>query len=103
DVVFSINRLVNLKGSPSVTVEGLRASSPEEGVVVVESETSNPNVPTILAMPAAGVLNSEAAQANGATDGEDAASADSATAYLDQTSLGSGPYQLESFDPASEV
>lgn len=103
DVVFSINRLVNLKGSPSVTVEGLSASSPEEGVVVVESETSNPNVPTILAMPAAGVLNSEAAQANGATDGEDAASADSATAYLDQTSLGSGPYQLESFDPASEV
>lgn len=103
DVVFSLNRLVNLKGSPSVTVEGLSASSPDEGVVVVESETSNPNVPTILAMPAAGILNAEEAQANGATDGPDAASADTATPFLDQTSLGSGPYQLESFDPASEV
>ncbi len=103
DVVFSINRLGNLKGSPSVTVEGLSAASPEEGVVVVSSEQPNPNVPTILAMPAAGVLNSEVAAENGATDSEDAAAEDTATPFLDQTSAGSGPYVLDSFDPASEI
>ncbi|WP_216843856.1 ABC transporter substrate-binding protein [Phytoactinopolyspora alkaliphila] len=103
DVVFSINRLNNLSGSPSVTVEGLSASSPEEGVVVVSSDEPNPSVPTILAMPAAGVLNAEIAAENGATDSEDAASEDSATPFLDQTSAGSGPYVLGSFDPASEV
>lgn len=103
DVVFSINRLHNLLGSPSVTVEGLSASSPEEGVVVVTSETPNPNVLTILAMPAAGILNSEVAAEQGATDAADAASTDAATAYLNGESLGSGPYMLDSFDPASEI
>jgi peptide/nickel transport system substrate-binding protein len=103
DVVFSINRLVNLKGSPSVTVEGFEASTPSEGVVVVTVAAPNPNVPTILAMPATGVVEAAAAQEQGATDGEDAASADSATTYLNGDSLGSGPYVLESFDPASEI
>ena len=103
DVVFSLNRLVNLKGSPSVTVQGFSASSPEEGVVVVSTETPNPNVPTILAMPATGIVNSEVAQENGATDGPDAAEADSATTFLDGESAGSGPYVLDSFDPASEI
>ncbi len=103
DVVFSLNRLVNLKGSPSVTVQGFSASSPEEGVVVVTTETPNPNVPTILAMPATGIVNSEVAQENGATDGPDAAEADSATTFLDGESAGSGPYVLDSFDPASEI
>lgn len=103
DVVFSLNRLVNLKGSPSVTVQGFSASSPEKGVVVVTTETPNPNVPTILAMPATGIVNAEVAQENGATDGPDAAEADSATTFLDGESAGSGPYVLDSFDPASEI
>lgn len=103
DVVFSINRLVNLKGSPSVIVQGFTASTPEENVVVVTTEAPNPSVPTILAMPSTGILDAEAAQAEGATDTADAATADSATTFLNGTSLGSGPYVLESFDPASEI
>lgn len=103
DVVFSINRLVNLKGSPSVIVQGFSASSPEEGVVVVETEEPNVNVPTILAMSNAGILNSALARENGATDAENAAEADEATSFINQTSIGSGPYQLESFDPASDI
>ncbi|MBD7918605.1 ABC transporter substrate-binding protein [Cellulomonas sp. Sa3CUA2] len=103
DVVFSLNRLVNLKGSPSVTVQGFSASSPEEGVVVVTTETPNPNVPTILAMPATGIVNAETARANGATDAADAAESDSATSFMDGESIGSGPYVLDAFDPASEI
>ncbi|QCB92681.1 ABC transporter substrate-binding protein [Cellulomonas shaoxiangyii] len=103
DVVFSLNRLVALKGSPSVTVAGFSASSPEDGVVVVTTEAPNPNVPTILAMPSTGIVNADVARENGATDAADAPEADSATAFLDGESLGSGPYVLDSFDPASEI
>lgn len=103
DVVFSINRLVNLKGSASVIVDGLSASSPEPGVVVVASENPNPAVPTILAMPATSIVNADVARENGATDAADAAEKDSAVSFFDSTSIGSGPYQLESFDPASEI
>ncbi|MBO3088218.1 ABC transporter substrate-binding protein [Cellulomonas dongxiuzhuiae] len=103
DVVFSLNRLVNLKGSPSVTVQGFSASSPQDGVVVVTTETPNPNVPTILAMPATSIVNAETARANGATDAADAAESDSATSFMDGESIGSGPYVLDAFDPASEI
>lgn len=103
DVVFSLNRLQNLMGSPAVIVDGMSASSPAEGVVVVTSEIPNPSLPTILAMPAAGVLNAEVAIDNGALDGADAATDDDATPFLNGESIGSGPYVLSSFDPASEV
>jgi peptide/nickel transport system substrate-binding protein len=103
DVVFSLNRLQNLKGSPSVVVTGLSFAAEDESTVVVTSETANPNVPTILAMPSAGIVNSKVAQEHGATDGPDAAKKDSATAYLDENPAGSGPYLLESFDPSSQI
>ena len=103
DVVFSINRLVNLKGSASVIVAGLSAASPEPGVVVISSEIPNPAVPTILAMPATSIVNADVARENGATDADDAAETDSAISFFDKTSAGSGPYKLESFDPASEI
>jgi len=103
DVVFSLNRLINIKSSGSVIVDGLSVSSPEEGVVVVTSEIPNPSVPTILAMPQAAIVNADVARENGATDAEDAAEKDTAVTFFDSTSIGSGPYVLESFDPASEV
>lgn len=103
DVVFSLNRLRNLKGSPSITVTELTASKVDDHTVVVTSAQPNPNVPTILAAPATGILNSAVAAENGATDAEDAAETDSATAYLDANSAGSGPYVLTSFDPASQI
>lgn len=103
DVVFSLNRLVNLKGSPSVTVSGLSFAAEDESTVVVTSKTANPNVPTILAMPSTGIVNSKVAKEHGATDAADAAKTDSATQYLDENPAGSGPYLLESFDPSSQI
>ncbi|WKN48927.1 ABC transporter substrate-binding protein [Nocardioides sp. Arc9.136] len=103
DVVFSLNRLKNLKGSPSVIVAGMSFEATDESTVVVTSDEPNPNVPTILAMPSTGIVNSKVAKENGATDAEDAAKTDSATQYLDQNPAGSGPYVLESFDPSSQV
>ncbi|HEX5596687.1 MAG TPA: ABC transporter substrate-binding protein [Micromonosporaceae bacterium] len=103
DVVFSLNRLKNIKASPAVMVGDLSFAKTDERTVVVTSAKSDPNVPVVLAMPATGIVNAKVAKANGATDGEDAASADSAQQFLDATSAGSGPYVLKSFDPSDQV
>ncbi|MFI7605905.1 ABC transporter substrate-binding protein [Micromonospora sp. NPDC049366] len=103
DVVFSLNRLKNIKGSPAVTVSGLTVSKTDESTVVVTSATPDPNVPVVLAMPSTGVVNAKAAREHGAKDGADAAQGDTAQQYLDTTSLGSGPYVLKSYDPSSQV
>ncbi|MEV2237204.1 ABC transporter substrate-binding protein [Micromonospora sp. NPDC049891] len=103
DVVFSLNRLKNIKGSPAVTVSELSVSKTDDSTVVVTSATPNPNVPVVLAMPSTGVLNAKVAQDNGAKDGEDAAQGDTAQQYLDTNSIGSGPYVLKSYEPESQV
>lgn len=103
DVVFSLNRLKNLKASPAVMVGELAVEATDERTVVVTSATPNPNVPTVLAMPATGILNAELASQHGATDAADASAVDSGQKYLDTASAGSGPYVLESFDPAAQI
>ncbi|HEY3504474.1 MAG TPA: ABC transporter substrate-binding protein [Actinocatenispora sp.] len=103
DVVFSLNRLRNLKASPAVTVGGLTASKTDAHTVVVKSATADPNVPIILTQPYTGILNAKVVRGKGGTDGADAAKADSAQKYLDGASAGSGPYVLKSFDASSAV
>ncbi|WP_144122955.1 ABC transporter substrate-binding protein [Catellatospora sichuanensis] len=103
DVVFSLNRLKNVKASPAVMVSDLTAAKSDDRTVVVTSAKPNPNVPVVLAMSATGVVNAKVAKANGATDAADAASADTAQQFLDKTSAGSGPYVLKSYDPNSQV
>lgn len=103
DVVFSLNRLKNLKGSPAVTIAGLSFAKQDDHTVVVTSETPNPNVPVVLSMPATSILNAKVAQAHGATDGAAAAQADTAQKYLDGASAGSGPYVLKTYEPNSQV
>ncbi|GIJ28574.1 ABC transporter substrate-binding protein [Micromonospora qiuiae] len=103
DVVFSLNRLKNIKGSPAVTVSELSVSKTDDNTVVVTSETANPNVPVVLSMPSTAVINANVARENGAKDGEDAAQGDTAQQYLDTNSIGSGPYVLKSYEPESQV
>ncbi|MCD1570439.1 ABC transporter substrate-binding protein [Agromyces mediolanus] len=103
DAVFSLNRLKNLQGSASQTVQGLDFAAEGDDTVVVTSATPNPDVPVILAMPAASVLNSAEAKKLGATDAEDAATSDQIGTQLDTASLGSGPYVLKSYDPSTKI
>lgn len=103
DVVFSLNRLKNLKGSAAPIVDGLTFSAPDDMTVVVTSDRVNPNVPMLLAAPYAGILNADVAKANGGTAGTDAITKDTLGAYLSTHSIGSGPYDIESFDSASRV
>jgi peptide/nickel transport system substrate-binding protein len=103
DVVFSLNRLKNLKGSAAAIVKNLSASAPDANTVVVTSSVADPNVPTMLTMPPAGIINSKVAKAHGGDDGADASTADKLTDYLNTTSAGSGPYTIESFDASSRI
>ncbi|HZY77775.1 MAG TPA: ABC transporter substrate-binding protein [Jatrophihabitantaceae bacterium] len=103
DVVFSLNRLKNLKGSAAAIVDGLSFAAPDAHTVVVTSSTVNPDVPIILAEPYAGILNEKLAEQHGGDDGTDAAKADSLGSYLNTHAIGSGPYQISSFDAASQV
>lgn len=103
DVVFSLNRLKNLKGSASPIVKDLSIAAPDAHTVVVTSATVNPNVPTILTAPYTGILNSKLAKEHGGTDAADAPTADKLTSYLNTHAAGSGAYVIESFDAASRI
>ncbi|HEU5270822.1 MAG TPA: ABC transporter substrate-binding protein [Jatrophihabitans sp.] len=103
DVVFSLNRVANLKGNPSFLLAGLTASAPDPHTVVLTSATPNPAVPFIVPNPALGILNSKAVKAAGGTDGADADKTDKAESALNSKSEGSGPYLLSSYNAASEV
>lgn len=103
DVVFSLARLQNLKGSSATFFAGLTFEAPDERTVVITAEKPSPNLPVLMAMPASSIINSKVAKEKGATDSADAASADTAQAYLDTASAGSGPYVLERNDPGQEL
>lgn len=94
DVVFSLNRLVNIKGSGAFLLDGTTITAPDARTVVVRSETSNPALPRILSTAPTSVLNSRLVKANGGSDARDADKTDRAEAFLQKTSAGSGPYVL---------
>lgn len=90
DVVFSIQRIVKLKGGPAALLAGVAASAPDANTVVLTSTDPNPDLPFALANPAVAIVNSNAVK--GKPDG-----------FLDGTAAGSGPYLLKSFSTFSDV
>lgn len=104
DVLFSINRCKNLQGNPSFicdTIESMEA--PDEKTVVFHLTQPDSAILSKLTYSALAILDSEVVKANGGTDAEDAATADTAQAYLDTTSAGSGMYVMTSYTPDEEV
>ncbi len=106
DVVFSINRLINLKGNPSynaANIESVEADG-DYKVKITLKETEAPG--TLLAKlssNAFAILDSKILKENGGLDTEDASTADTATKWLDSHSAGSGPYTLESWTTGEEL
>jgi peptide/nickel transport system substrate-binding protein len=104
DVVFSFNRLKNLKSQPSfladpiVSVEATNAST-----ITITLTEARPSFLSELTNSGFSVTNAEVLKANGGTDAADAAEADTGMEYLNQTSAGSGPYMLESWSPQEET
>ncbi|MDR8410225.1 ABC transporter substrate-binding protein [Nonomuraea sp. 3-1Str] len=99
DVVFSLTRVRDLKGTPSFLLDGVEVAKTDDSTVTLTSKQANPALPYILPNPALGILNSKLAKAHGAT----ADAQDKAEQYLNGSSAGSGPYEIESFNVSSQV
>ncbi len=104
DVLFSINRCKNLQGNPSFiadTIESMEA--PDEQTIVFHLTQEDSAILSKLTYSALAILDSAVVKENGGTDAEDAATTDTAQAYLDSTSAGSGMYVMTSYIPDEEV
>jgi peptide/nickel transport system substrate-binding protein len=104
DVKYSLERLKNLKGNPSFLMDGVNEA------VVVDDYT----VKFLLAAPDASflartaaiymaVIDSEVAEENGCRSGADADTTDTCKEFLDDNSIGSGPYTLERWTRNTEI
>src|SRR5207249_3606471 len=106
DVVFSLRRLVNLRGNPAFLLAGVSVSAKDKYTVVIESRTPDPQLLSILANPSTGIVNSRLVEAHGGTDALDAPTADKAEQWFNSSAsvgAGSGPYELQSYSPTSQV
>jgi peptide/nickel transport system substrate-binding protein len=103
DVVFTFNRVKNLKGNPSFLLDGVSVSAPDGNTVVLKSDKPNPALPYLLSNPALGIENSKVVKEHGGSDAAGADKSDAAQKWLDANSAGSGPYTLKSFSTTSEV
>ncbi|SDJ84517.1 peptide/nickel transport system substrate-binding protein [Nonomuraea maritima] len=99
DVVFSLTRVRDMKGTPSFLLDGVDVAKTDDSTITLTSKTANPTLPFILPNPALGIINSKLAQQHGATTDPQ----DKAEQYLNSSSAGSGPYQIESFNVSSQV
>lgn len=104
DVAFSLNRVKNLKGNPAFLTDNIASvEAADEMTVVITQIDPDPSLPAKLAFTSLGIMDSEEAITHGATDAEDAAETDTAEEWLNDNSIGSGPYMLEKWEPKVET
>ena len=106
DVVFSMNRLVNLKGNPAFLLAGITVKAAGKYGVVMTSTTPATQLPAILANPSTGIVNSKLVKAHGGSDAANASTADTAESFLNSSAsvgAGSGPYVLQAFSTTSQI
>ncbi len=96
DVVFSLNRARNI-GAAGFLYEGIaEMNAPDAKTIEIVLSEGNIEFPALLASSISGILNSDVVIENGGTTD---ASTDQAEGWLVNNSAGSGPFELESFDP----
>lgn len=99
DIVFSYNRLIGIKGNPSVALDGITVAKVSDTQVTLTSETPKPQMPVILTNPSMGIVSAAEVEKNGGSMTPD----DKAESYLNTNSVGSGPYTIEKSDLKSQV
>lgn len=104
DVVFSINRLKNVLGNPAFLADNIEsATANEDGTVTINLVNPRASFLTDLTNNAFVITDSATVIANGGTDAPDANETDTAEAYLNGTSAGTGPYILERWERQVET
>lgn len=104
DVVFSFNRMKNLKGNPAFLADTIKSvAAPDDKTVVLTLTQPDPAILAKLVFDAFSILDSKVVIANGGTDAADAADKDTAEKWLMNHSAGSGPYMLDSYEPTVQT
>ncbi|TML89858.1 MAG: ABC transporter substrate-binding protein [Actinobacteria bacterium] len=106
DVVFSFNRLINLKGNPSFLLADVSVAAKGKYGVVLKSKVPNTALPAILANTSLGIVNSKLVKAHGGTDAADADKTDKAEQWFNSgnsVGAGSGPYVLKQYSTTSQL
>lgn len=100
DVVFSLQRIQGMADAkPNFLLTGVTIEEVDEKTIRFTTETPQLQLPAILANPALGIVNSDVVIENGGTtDGDD-----TAQAFLDGESAGSGPFVLDTLDLSSQI
>lgn len=104
DVIWTFNRLKNVKGSPSFLMDGLTSAEAVDAKTVrFTVDAPNSEFLNKVSAPYTGIINAEVAEANGAVSDDTAAEADKAESWFLANSAGSGPFQLASYSPEAEL
>ncbi|HSB69199.1 MAG TPA: ABC transporter substrate-binding protein [Candidatus Methylomirabilis sp.] len=104
DVKFTFERLKYLKDDASALAENIArvdVIDPLTVKVVLEDKTQ-PLLPFLIA-PNFGIVDSKVVRQQGGLSTPDADKNDKATAYLDQRSVGTGPYTLTRWSRSTEI
>lgn len=104
DVKWSFERLHNLKGDPSLIMDGLKTvETPDVHTAVVKLDAANSEFLADVTATFAGIINSDMAAKGGGLSTPDAASKDTAEAAFQAHSMGGGPFVLASFKPNDQL
>jgi peptide/nickel transport system substrate-binding protein len=106
DVVFSFNRLANLKSNPSFLVTDFMESvtAVDPSTVAIKLKSVNAALLGILSAVQLTITDSVAAKKHGGTDAADADQTDKLTDWLNSgNSLGTGPYRCTAWDISNEI
>ena len=105
DIVWSYKRVQGIAGNPSFLLSNLSTGKPFEiektsdTTMTITDTAANPALPFILPNPSLGVLDEKTLEQHGGTTDKN----DAAEQYLNGTSAGSGPYELDSYNATSKV
>jgi peptide/nickel transport system substrate-binding protein len=106
DVVFSWNRLKNIKFQPSFLAKDYWTNVEAVDPLTIKISLVSPNaalVAILTSLPLA-VTDSKLLKENGGTDAEDADQVDTGKEWINQgNSAGTGPYRLTTWDVGNEI
>lgn len=100
DVVFSFNRMKNLKDNPSFLADTIKSvTASDDHTVVMTLTNPDPSILAKLVFDAFSIIDADVVEAHGGTDAANAAQVDTAEDWFMNNSAGTGPYVLQSYEP----
>jgi len=104
DYIFSCTRERNNKADASWmmgNVESMTKTGPSQ--VTIKLKTLDVDFLKLVPNTSLAVTNAAVVKAHGGTDAPDAATTDTATTWLDQHSVGTGPFMMDHWDRGAEI